>query len=148
VITSELLPALTLMVLLGLIRGRSTGTRLPAFSWFRRKICVSSWLPLARSGPSFTALPCSFASASGTTLYSPADSTTAKPCSRSAARNWFHAAAGGWGLSLCRFIVPLTRGSTTTLRPVITASVRATASMSALAKLSVTPSPGLTAGWA
>ena len=38
-------------------------------------------------------------------------------------------------------MVPFTRGSTTTSRPVTTAMVRATASMSALAKLSVIGSP-------
>jgi hypothetical protein len=40
--------------------------------------------------------------------------------------------------------LPFTRGSTTTLRPVMVAMVRATASISALAKFSVTGSPGRT----
>ena len=38
-------------------------------------------------------------------------------------------------------MVPLTRGSTTTLRPVMIAMVRATASISALAKFNVTGPP-------
>jgi hypothetical protein len=51
-------------------------------------------------------------------------------------------AAAGWiARSVTRFIVPFTRGSTTTSRPVTTAMVRATASMSALEKLSVIGSP-------
>ncbi|EWS57676.1 hypothetical protein Y695_04784 [Hydrogenophaga sp. T4] len=69
-ITSELLPGLTLMVLLGPIRGRSTGTRLLAASWLRRKIWVTIWFDEASelTGPAFTGLPCSLASASGTIL--------------------------------------------------------------------------------
>ncbi len=43
--------------------------------------------------------------------------------------------------SVCRVIVPLTRGSTTTSRPVTTAIVRATDSISALLKFSVIGSP-------
>ena len=43
--TSVLLPGLALIVLFGLIRGRSTGTRLLAFSWLRRKIWVRTWSP-------------------------------------------------------------------------------------------------------
>ena len=43
--TSELLPGLALIVLFGLISGRSTGTRLFAFSWLSRKICVRTWSP-------------------------------------------------------------------------------------------------------
>ena len=65
----------------------------------------------------------------------------AKPCRRSAAENWSKAAPGDTGRSVCRFIVPFTRGSTTTSRPVMTAMVRATASISALVKLSVIGSP-------
>src|SRR5690606_34161357 len=64
---------------------------------------------------------------------------------RSVARNWLKAAAGGTGRSVARFMVPFTRGSTTMLRPVIAAIVRATASISALTKLSVT---GSVARWA
>ena len=45
--TSELLPGLALMVLLALISGRSTATRLFGFSWLRRKICVMIWSPRA-----------------------------------------------------------------------------------------------------
>ena len=43
--TSVLLPGLALIVLFGLISGLSTGTRLFAFSWLRRKICVMTWSP-------------------------------------------------------------------------------------------------------
>jgi hypothetical protein len=43
--------------------------------------------------------------------------------------------------SVTRFMVPFTRGSTTTSRPVTTAMVRATDSMSALVKFSVIGSP-------
>ncbi len=69
--TSELLPGLTLMVLLGLISGRSTGTRLAAFSKLSLKIWVTIWLPTAARGAPLVTLtppPCSLASASGTTL--------------------------------------------------------------------------------
>src|SRR5882724_12239553 len=53
------------------------------------------------------------------------------------ARNWLYAAVGVTGRSVLKLIVPLTRGSTTMLRPVIAAMVRATASMSAFTKFSV-----------
>ena len=43
--TSELLPGLALMVLLALISGRSTATRLFGFSWLSGKICVMTWSP-------------------------------------------------------------------------------------------------------
>ena len=66
--------------------------------------------------------------------------TTVKPDRRSVARNWLNAAAGGTGLSVESVMVPLTRGSTTMLRPVMAAMVRATASISALTKFSVTAS--------
>ena len=55
------------------------------------------------------------------------------------------AAAGLTGCSVTSVIVPLTRGSTTTLRPVRVARVRATASMLALTKFRVTGSPRLAA---
>ena len=90
--------------------------------------------------PTETAPPCSLASASGTTLSSPPDSTTVKPDSRSVATNWLNAAVGDTGLSVLSVIVPLTRGSTTMLRPLIAAMVRATASISAFTKFSVTGS--------
>ena len=45
--TSVLLPGLALIVLFGLISGRSTGTRLFAFSWLSLKICVMTWSPRA-----------------------------------------------------------------------------------------------------
>ncbi len=142
--TSELLPGLTLMVLFGLMSGRSTGTRLAAFSKFSLKICVTTCPPAGArpDGPwvTVTASACSLASASGTTLYRPADSTTVKPCSRSAARNCWNAAWGGTAFSVTSVSWPFTRGSTTTLRPVMVAMVRATASMSAPAKFSVTGS--------
>ena len=93
-----------------------------------------------RAARPMTAPPCSLASASGTTLQQAADSTTVKPGRRSVARNWLKAAAGGTGRSVVRLIVPLTRGSTTMLRPVMAAMVRATASISALTKFSVTGS--------
>ena len=78
--TSELLPGLMLMVLFGLISGRSTGTRLAAFSKLSLKICVTICPPpvLAGAPPcqTRTLLPCSLPSASGTTLYRPPASTT------------------------------------------------------------------------
>lgn len=73
------------------------------------------------------------------TLEMPADSTTVKPCKRSAVKNWLYAADTDSGLSLFKFMVPLTRGSTTMLRPVITPMVRATSAISALLKFKVTP---------
>src|SRR3990167_4915064 len=96
---SELLPGLTLMVLFGPISGRSTGTRLFAASWLRRKIWVTIWLDdeSEATGPAFTGLPSSLASASGTTLYRPSVSTSEKPCRRGAAPNGLGATAGGTG---------------------------------------------------
>ena len=148
---SELLPGLTLMVLLGLISGRSTATRLLAFSKLSLKICVTTCpagvaaavgVPLGL-GTSVTPPPCSLASASGTTLYRPLLTTMLKPCSRRVAKNWSQATAGDTGFSVLRLMLPLTRGSTTRLRPVKPARVRATASMSALTKLSTMGWPGL-----
>ena len=66
-----------------------------------------------------------------------------KPCRRKAARNWFMATVGDTGFSVTSVIVPLTRGSTTTLAPEMVAMVRATASMSALLKFKVIGSPRL-----
>ena len=138
------------MVLLGLMRGRSTGTRLAAFSKLSLKIWVTICPPAAaglRTLPpceTVTLPACSLASASGTTLYRPAASTTVNPCRRKAARNCWKAAAGVTARSVTSVSCPFTRGSTTTLRPVMVAMVRATASMSAPAKLSVTGSPGRT----
>ena len=63
-----------------------------------------------------------------------------KPCKRSAAINWFTAAMRLTGLSVISVMVPLTRGSTTTLMPVMLPMVRATASISALTKFRVTGS--------
>ncbi len=83
---SELLPGFALIVLFGLISGRSTGTRLFAFSWFSLKICEITWSPRRDTSPTDTVPVCSFASASGTTLYRPATSTTVKPRPRKAAR--------------------------------------------------------------
>ena len=149
------MPGLTLMVLLGLMRGRSTGTRLLAFSWFSLKIWVMIWPLLVGTAPAETALLCSLASASGSTVYSPDDSTRAKPWVRSCTANRRKAWAGGTGIWLDSETVPLTRGSTTTLCPDKVAKVRATASMSALTKLSVTGScrvalraADLACGWA
>ncbi len=73
---SALLPGLTLIVLFGLISGRSTGTRFSALSWSSRKIWVTIWLPAGLSGDTETTLPCNLPSASGTTLLMPLDSTT------------------------------------------------------------------------
>src|SRR6218665_698190 len=136
------------MVLFGLISGRSTGTRLAAFSKSSLKICVTicpppGVLPVLPCA-TLTLPPCCVASPSGPTLYRPAASTSVEPCSRSAARNCSKAAAGVTARSVTRLSWPLTRGSTTTLRPVMVAMVRATASMSALAKFSVTGSPART----
>ena len=128
------------MVLLGLISGRRMGTRLLAFSCVRRKIWVWIWPP-PRTAPADTAPPCSLASPSGSTSTMPAFSTSAKPCVRSWAPNRRSASAGETGVVLVSVSVPRTRGSTTTLRPVSVAMVRATASISALAKSSVTLPP-------
>ena len=130
------------MVLFGLINGRSTGTKLLAVSWLSRNICVMICPLAAGTAPADTAPLCNLASASGTTRYRPDDSTNAKPCVRSWLENWRSACAGVTGVVVTSVMVPLTRGSTTTLRPVITARVRATASISALAKFSVTGPPG------
>ena len=149
---SELLPGLTLMVLLGLISGRSTATRLLAFSKLSLKMCVTTCPAGAVAGAggvptglgtSVTPPPCNLASASGTTLYRPLLTTMLKPCSRRVAKNWSQATAGDTGFSVLRLMLPLTRGSTTRLRPVKPARVRATASMSALTKLSTMGWPGL-----
>jgi DNA-binding transcriptional ArsR family regulator len=86
VITRVLLPGLALIVLLGVIKGLSTGTRLFAFSWLRRKIWVMTWSPRRETASTETVPACSFASASGTTLKMPPTSTTVKPRPRSAAR--------------------------------------------------------------
>ena len=74
--TSELLPGLALMVLFGLISGRSTVTRLLAFSCCRRKIWVRIWSPERLTLSTETAPVCSLASASGTTFIRPATWTT------------------------------------------------------------------------
>ena len=134
------------MVLLGLISGRSMVTRLLADSKFSLKICVVIWPPGAPLGALSlvsTAALCSLASASGTTLNKPADSTMVKPCIRKLVRNCAIATCGLTDFSLTRLIWPLTRGSTTTFMPEITPMVRATASMSAALKLSVMWSPRL-----
>ena len=60
-----------------------------------------------------------------------------KPCRRKAAVNWLMATARLTGFSVNRVLVPLTRGSTTRLTPMMVAMVRATASISAFTKLSV-----------
>ena len=129
------------MALLGEISGLSTGSMLFADSCMSLKICVTTWLLEPSTGPAETEPPCILASASGTILYSPEASTTAKPCTRSCDENWPKATSGATGFSVMSVRVPLTRGSTTTLRPVMVAIVRATASISALTKFSVTGSP-------
>ena len=83
---SELLPRLALMVLLALISGRSTATRLFGLSWLSWKICVRIWSPRMAGGPTETVPVCSLASASGTTFSSPPFSTIVKPRPRSADR--------------------------------------------------------------
>ena len=155
--TSELLPGLTLMVLLGLMSGRNTGNKLLACSWLSLKICVTTCPPplpklaslLSEFAPPTleparficcTLPPCNLASASGKILKSPWASTTANPCKRMTAKNCCHAWAGVTGVSVLRLIVPLTRGSTTKLRRSKVASVRATDSISALTKLRVSGS--------
>ncbi len=84
--TSEAVAGLALIVLFGLISGRSTGTRLFGFSCVSRKICVSTVSPRSTAGPMATVPVCSLASASGTRRSRPAASTTVKPSPRSAAR--------------------------------------------------------------
>src|SRR6218665_1570974 len=121
------------MVLFGLISGRSTGRRLAAFSKSSLKICVTicpppGVLPVLPCA-TLTLPPCCVASPSGPTLYRPAASTSVQPCSRSAARNCSKAAAGVTARSVTRLSWPLTRGSTTTLRPVMVAMRRAPAWM-------------------
>ncbi len=70
--TSELLPGFTLIVLFGLMSGRSTGTRLAAFSKLSLKICVTICPPPgALPEPPWVTVTdpdWSLASASGTTL--------------------------------------------------------------------------------
>ncbi len=83
---SVLLPGLALIVLLGLIKGLSTATRLFGFSWLSLKIWVSTWSPRVAGGPTSTVPACSLASASGTTLSKPATSTSVNPKPRRAAR--------------------------------------------------------------
>ena len=143
---SVLLPALALMVLLALIKGRSTGTKLLGFSWLSRKICVRIWSPRACGWPICTVPACSLASASGTTFSRPAFSTTVKPRPRSAARYWRQASAGGTALSLVRLIWPRTRGSTRICRSSMVPMARETISISALAKFSVTGARARVAG--
>ena len=84
--TSELLPRLALMVLLALISGRSTATRLFGLSWLSWKICVMIWSPRTPTSPTDTLPVCSLASASGTTFSRPPFSTIVKPRPRSADR--------------------------------------------------------------
>ena len=84
----ELLPGLTLMVLLGLIRGLNIGTRLLAVSWVSWKIWVTIWLPPGLAGATVTTLPSNLPSASGTILEMPDASTTVNPRRRKATRNW------------------------------------------------------------
>ena len=78
--TSEFVAGFTLIGLLGLISGRSTATRLLAFSNCSLMIWVTSWLPGVLGAPfslAETPPPISLASASGTTLSKPSDCTTA-----------------------------------------------------------------------
>ena len=98
---------------------------------------VPMFKPLEMPAVAAAVPPCSLASASGTTLNKPWVSTTAKPCKRSAAKNWVQASAGETGSSVLRLSVPLTRGSTTRFLLDKVASVRATLSMSALTKFRV-----------
>ena len=126
------------MVLLGLISGRSTATRLFGFSCVRRKICVMTWSPRAPTLPTLTVPACSLASGSGSTFSRPALSTTVKPRPRRAARYCSQASRTGMGCSLYTVITPFTRGSTRIWRSVMAAMARVTASMSALTKFTVT----------
>ena len=134
------------MALLGLMRGRKIVTKLLADSKLSLKICVVICPLLELLGTLSlvsTAALCSLASASGTTLNKPADSTMVKPCIRKLVRNWAMATWGLTAFSLTSVIWPLTRGSTTTLTPAITPIVRATSSMSVALKFKVMKSPRL-----
>ncbi len=133
-ITSVLLPAFALMVLLALINGRSTGTRSLTLPYDSRNTCVSTWSPWRGTPPTITTPACSLASVSGTTFSSPSDSTTASPAPRSADLNSAKAWARVTGTSLNSEMVPLTRGSTTMGRSRIVAIARAAASASMLGK--------------
>ncbi|MFT3819466.1 MAG: hypothetical protein QM750_17820 [Rubrivivax sp.] len=75
-----------MIVLLALISGRSTATRLFGFSCRSVKICVMITSPRRPTSPTETVLVCSLASDSGTTFSKPPVSMTAKPRPRSADR--------------------------------------------------------------
>jgi hypothetical protein len=138
--TSALLAGNAAIVLFGVIRGRSTLTSWAADSYRNVMTCVTSRSPPAATGPTVTAPPCCFASASGTTFDTPSPSTTVKPCSRSADSSVGYTRLFGTGRAEMMLIVPLTRGSIRKFLPVISATAFTTASMSALTKLSVTVS--------
>lgn len=146
--------------LLGGTIGRSTGTRLAAFSYFsgNTRVSISPLLPdaprakadtgtgplaapagvAAGRGSPTTALPCSLASASGTTRVTPSTSTIAKPCSRSAPVSIDSAWPLSTGRSDTSVSLPFTRGSTRKLRLVNNDSARSTAGMSVSTKFRLT----------
>ncbi|MCY1377019.1 hypothetical protein D9M69_645590 [compost metagenome] len=144
--------------------GRNTGTRFAAFSYFsgNTRVSISPLLPPlpfanaetgtgagglpaplpdalgASLGSPTTALPCSLASASGTTRVTPSTSTMAKPCRRSAPVSMASACPLSTGLSDTSVSLPLTRGSTRKLRCVNNDSARSTAGMSVSTKFRLT----------
>ncbi|MNS58741.1 hypothetical protein D3C72_916690 [compost metagenome] len=149
------------MGLLGGTIGRSTGTRFAAFSYFsgNTRVSISPLLPpepLAKAatgtgalppaagapdagpGPPTTALPCSLASASGTTRVTPSTSTMANPCRRNAPVSMASACPLSTGRSDTSVSLPLTRGSTRKLRCVNKDSARNTAGMSVSTKFKLT----------
>ena len=87
-ITSELLPGLTLIVLLGLISGRSTGTRLAADLVVQRKICVTIWSPPRGGAPPRHGAALQLGVGLGHDLEQAAGVDHREARSRSAARNW------------------------------------------------------------
>ncbi|KAG0920674.1 hypothetical protein G6F31_020624 [Rhizopus arrhizus] len=143
------------MGLFGGTIGRSTGTRFAAFSYFsgNTRVSISPLLPPfanvdtgtgARVAPPVgvpdagaagrvlptTALPCSLASASGTTRVTPSTSTIAKPCRRNAPVSMPSACPLSTGRSDTSVSLPLTRGSTRKLRCVHSGRARYTAGIS------------------
>src|SRR5687768_2635229 len=140
--TSVLLFGFAVMLLLGAISGRRTGTICNADSY----CSVNTWVwmrsPSARilsRGPS-VGLWYSLASLSGTMRIRLPFSTTAYPCRRRADRNTSYTDERGIGFAETMLIVPLTRGSIMKFFRVISLTAFTTPSISALTKLSVTPS--------
>ena len=139
------------MVLLGAISGRRIGTSCAADSYFSANTWVTIWSPRAEAlscGP-MVVPDCNLASASGTIFTISRPSTAAYPWRRKADTNTSYTSDRDMGLEEMMLTVPLTRGSRTKFRPVISLTALTTPSMSAFTKLSVTSSglAGRTADW-